>query len=368
MGSRWRLTEVRARAMGMAWSQAVPWAALRYAVGAGAVLAAATALWGPQPGMIVAAGAVNAGAVGTTPGLSRPRAAMCVSLAALAAAAFLGLVTARTPVVSIAVLAHLGMVCGLLARTGQAASTMGVQAMVGFVTLGRSPQPVGTAVLLGAGIVVGGLVQIVLGTVLSADAFRTAVRMVSPAARRQTASMPSVGGPSVRAVLRSTGRALAHPDPLTRWHALRLALGLALAQSVAVWLLPGQRGYWISLTLLNVLKPGWVSTASRGIDRWIGTLVGVLVVGALADAVPLRGVALVVAVTVLLWGAFTVQPVNYGLYCMCIAGYVLLFLQVVAAPPGDSALYRAIDTTLGGLLALALHARIRRPGSQPSRD
>jgi uncharacterized membrane protein YccC len=143
---------------------------------------------------------------------------------------------------------------------------------------------------------------------------------------------------------------------------------LALAQSVAVWLLPGQRGYWISLTLLNVLKPGWVSTASRGIDRWIGTLVGVLVVGALADAVPLRGVALVVAVTVLLWGAFTVQPVNYGLYCMCIAGYVLLFLQVVAAPPGDSAVYRAIDTTLGGLLALALHARVRRPGSQPSRD
>ncbi|MEV6741781.1 hypothetical protein AB0N14_34745 [Streptomyces sp. NPDC051104] len=69
-GSRWRLAEVLGRARDMNWPQALPWAGLRYALGAGAVLAAATALWGPRPGMIVAAGAVNAGVVGTTPVLS----------------------------------------------------------------------------------------------------------------------------------------------------------------------------------------------------------------------------------------------------------------------------------------------------------
>ncbi|MFF3907918.1 hypothetical protein ACFYZJ_18460 [Streptomyces sp. NPDC001848] len=70
--SRWRLAEVLGRARDMDWSKALPWAGLRYALGAGAVLAAATALWGPRPGMIVAAGAVNAGAVGTTPGSPVP--------------------------------------------------------------------------------------------------------------------------------------------------------------------------------------------------------------------------------------------------------------------------------------------------------
>jgi hypothetical protein len=333
----------------MNWSRILPGAGLRYAVGAGAVLAAATALWGPRQGMIVAAGAVNAGAVGTTPGLTRPRAAMCVSLTALATAAFLGMVTARWPALSLVVPALLGVVAGLLARTGQAASTMGVQAMVGFVTLGRSPQSADTAGLLAAGIVAGGLAQIMLGLVLRGAA-------------------PDPGRPPIREVVRSTGRALTLPDPLARWHAVRLAVGLALAQAAAVWLLPGQRGYWITLTLLNVLKPVWVTTASRGVDRWVGTLVGVLVVGVVADAVPLRGAALVAAVAVLLWGAFALQPVNYGLFCACIAGYVLLFLQVVAAPPDDSALYRAVDTTLGGLLALFLHARVRRPGSRPSSD
>ncbi|MGR6968360.1 FUSC family protein [Streptomyces cynarae] len=373
-GSRWRLAEVLGRAGDMNWSQALPWAGLRYALGAGAVLVAATALWGPRPGMIVAAGAVNAGAVGTTPGLSRPRAAMCVSLAALATAAFLGMVTARTPAVSIVVLALLGAVAGLLARTVQAASTMGVQAMVGFVTLGRSPQPVGTAALLAAGIVTGGLAQITLGMVLRRATLRAALRAWSPGPRQRADR--GRDRPSIRAVLRSPGRAtaappgraLTHPDPLARWHAFRLALGLALAQAAASWLLPGQRSYWITLTLLNVLKPVWVTTASRGVDRWAGTLIGVLVVGIAADALQPRGAALVAAVTVLLWGAFTVQPVNYGLFCAGIAGYVLLFLQVVAAPPGDSALYRAVDTTLGGAMALILHARIRRPGSRPSRD
>jgi hypothetical protein len=364
--SRWRTAEVRARAGAMNWSQAMPWPGLRYALGAGAVLAAATALWGPQPGMIVASGAVNAGAVGTTPGLGRPRAAMGVSLAALATAAFLGMVTADFPAVSIAVLALLGAVAGLLAGTGQAAATMGVQAMVGFVTLGRSPEPAGTAALLAAGIVIGGLAQIALGMAFRKAALRAVVRAVSPASSRP--SDPDPDRPAIRAVLRSTGRALTHPAPPARWHALRLALGLALAQTAAAWLLPDERGYWITLTLLNVLKPGWVSTASRGVDRWIGTLAGVLAIGALADAVTLRGLGLVAAVTVLLWGAFALQPVNYGLFCAFISGYVLLFLQVVAAPPGDSALYRAADTTMGGLLALLLHARLRRPGSRPSSD
>ncbi|MGW2640117.1 FUSC family protein [Streptomyces sp. NPDC001348] len=262
--------------------------------------------------------------------------------------------------------ALLGAVAGLLAGTGQAAATMGVQAMVGFVTLGRSPQPAGTAALLAAGTVIGGLAQIALGLLFRGATLRAAVRAVSSAPSRPPGPDPE--RPPVRAVLRSTGRALRHPAPLARWHALRLALGPALAQTAAARLLPDERGYWITLTLLNVLKPGWVSTASRGVDRWVGTLTGVLAVGALADAVPLRGLALVAAVTFLLWGAFGLQSVNYGLFCAFISGYVLLFLQVVAAPPSDSALYRAVDTTLGGLLALLLHARLRRPGSRPSGD
>jgi uncharacterized membrane protein YccC len=121
----------------------------------------------------------------------------------------------------------------------------------------------------------------------------------------------------------------------------------------------------VSLTVLNVLIPDWVTTASRGIDRWIGTILGVLAIGAFATAAHLSGTLLVVTVTVVIWAAFTVEPVNYGLFSRFLSGYVVLLLQVLQAAPLSSAAFRAIDTTIGGALALTANALVRRRDVRP---
>ena len=56
-------------------------------------------------------------------------------------------------------------------------------------------------------------------------------------------------------------------------HAIRLAAALAVA-SVLVTVLPLERGYWVALSTLVVLRPDYSGTMSRGIERILGTLVG----------------------------------------------------------------------------------------------
>ncbi|RBY78944.1 hypothetical protein DQ238_11215 [Geodermatophilus sp. TF02-6] len=342
--------EVLAAAGTVHGRQWAPWGALRYAVGVGVVLAVATTLADPRVGVAAASGAVNAGSVGLTSGLDRPRAVMATSVVVLAGAAFLGSVTAPTPVLALVTLAGLGALAGLLTAGGAAAGVVGVQAMVGFVTLGHFPLPPVRTVLLCLVVVAGGAAEILLGLVLRVDVAHRALRLLPPLRSRVAAPLDHRRRPAARLV-RDTTRALVHPDARTRWHALRLSSCLVVAQLVALQL-SGLRGYWVTLTVLNVLKADWVTTASRGLERWLGTVLGVLTIGLFAAIVRPSGVLLLVAVTVVVWAAFTVEPVHYGLYCLFIAGYVVLFLQVVQAAPADSAVYRALDTTIGAVLAL----------------
>jgi hypothetical protein len=302
--------------------------------------------------MLAAGGAVNAGAVGVNGGLTRPRLLMLVSTAVLSVCALLGLLTAATPVTDVAVLAVLAALAGLASRAGKAASVIGVQALVGFVTLGRMPLPLPAALVAAGLVATGGLLQVLLGMVLRVDVARRTAQHVPPLARR-VARPDSRDGDPVPDVLAGLWHALRHPDAAGRWHALRMVLCLVAAQSAALALVP-DRGYWITLSALNVLKPEWVATASRGLDRWIGTTVGAVAVGALATSLHPTGLVLALLVALLTWGAFTTEAVNYALYTACLAGYVVFFEQVAAAAPSTSAWLRAVDTTAGAALAVAV--------------
>jgi hypothetical protein len=146
----------------------------------------ASALAGPRAGVAAASGAVNAGAVGLTSGLGRPRAVMSISVVALAEAAFLGSVAAPIPAAAVAMLAALSAGAGLLTGAG----TIGVRAMVGFVTLGHFPFPPVRTLLLCLLVIGGGSAQILLGLALRADLARRALRSV-PVMRDRIAAGPA---------------------------------------------------------------------------------------------------------------------------------------------------------------------------------
>jgi len=151
--------------------------------------------------------------------------------------------------------------------------------------------------------------------------------------------------------LRQTASAVRHPTEAAARHAVRLAVLLPLAEGLAR-VLPLQRGYWVALTAVVVLKPDYVSSVRRGFGRMIGTLLGVVPVTLVVGVLHPRGLLLVAIVGVLAWAAYTSFQAGFALFSAWLAALVVVLLDVITPGGVSVALERAIDTVLGGAMAL----------------
>ncbi len=139
-------------------------------------------------------------------------------------------------------------------------------------------------------------------------------------------------------------------------HALRL--GAALALTTALYRLvplPLGRGYWLPLTALLVLRPDFNATFTRGVARMLGTLVGVVLTTALVVVLAPAPALLVAANIVAAYCAFALLFANYALFTVFITVEVVFLLSFVTPQPLTLVGYRAVDTIIGGVLALALY-------------
>lgn len=138
-------------------------------------------------------------------------------------------------------------------------------------------------------------------------------------------------------------------------HAVRLAACLALGDIIgrAVVL---QRTYWIPMTIAIVLKPDFTSTFARGVLRIGGTIVGLVFATMLFHVIQggvFTDIALMAAFTLLLrWAG----PANYGVFVFAVSGLVVLLIAVTGVAPADVIAARAMNTVLGGMLALTAYA------------
>lgn len=134
-------------------------------------------------------------------------------------------------------------------------------------------------------------------------------------------------------------------------HALRLAVVAGLAQVIA---LAGglPHGYWITLTVLIVLRPDYGSTLYRGLQRAAGTVLG----AGLGVATVLLGHfgsgALLAGIGVSMFAAYAVFPVNYLFYSVFLTDFVVVLLALAGLPPDQTALDRLAGTVIGTALAL----------------
>jgi uncharacterized membrane protein YccC len=137
-------------------------------------------------------------------------------------------------------------------------------------------------------------------------------------------------------------------------HALRLAAALAL--STAVYLATGlPRGFWMSITALLVLRPEYGETYIRGIARIVGTLVGAGVATLLVDALGSHPAIVTALLLAFVCSGYLTFRANYAIFTICITGYIVLLLYLAGVPGLLAAEYRALNTILGGVLALAIY-------------
>ena len=132
-------------------------------------------------------------------------------------------------------------------------------------------------------------------------------------------------------------------------------LSLALCMFVAMlaeFHLPGNRSYWIPLSVAVILKPDFGSVFVRAVQRSLGTLVGVLLAVLIFYAVP-KGLWLVLAIGALSalipWASLK----NYAWQCSFLTPLILILIDLIIAGPSiDYGPQRLIDTLLGAAIVL----------------
>lgn len=138
-------------------------------------------------------------------------------------------------------------------------------------------------------------------------------------------------------------------------HAARLSVTVAIA-TLLYHLVALGRGYWLSIAVLLVLRPGYRDTFTRGL-AWLG---GLLLGAGLATAITVllhpNPVLLAVLVVVLGGAAYAVFRVSYAAFTICITGYVVFLVALAGVPESTAITYRLLDGALGGALALAAYA------------
>jgi len=137
-------------------------------------------------------------------------------------------------------------------------------------------------------------------------------------------------------------------------HAIRLAGTLALAAGVS-HLVPLGHGYWLPMTVMIVLKPDFAATASRGVARSLGTLVGAALVTAVLAGLRPGPDALIGLTVGLYWAAITLLFANYAAFSICVASLVVALLAFTGQPEVALAADRAVYTLGGGFLALVAY-------------
>jgi uncharacterized membrane protein YccC len=138
-------------------------------------------------------------------------------------------------------------------------------------------------------------------------------------------------------------------------HAMRLAvcvgLGEAIGRSIDL-----ERTYWIPMTIAIVLRPDFTATFSRGILRIAGTLSGLLLATALFHFLPPGRFSEIALLTFFVFVLRWIGPANYGVFVTALSAFIVLFIAITGVSPRSVIAARAINTVIGGVVALLAYA------------
>ncbi|MGW1216106.1 FUSC family protein [Streptomyces sp. NPDC002499] len=148
--------------------------------------------------------------------------------------------------------------------------------------------------------------------------------------------------------------------------AMRTALGCALAGYVSLALGVG-RPYWALVTAASLYQANIALTWTRGVQRVVGNLAGVLVFAAVVPLAHLAPAALVLCCLAFNFGAEALMSRNYWLGSVCVTPMALLVVEFAGfQEPGRLITERVVDTLVGALVGFAAAVAVtnRRAGDR----
>ncbi|MEO7214410.1 FUSC family membrane protein [Mucilaginibacter sp.] len=139
-------------------------------------------------------------------------------------------------------------------------------------------------------------------------------------------------------------------DSATFKHALRVSLvclvGFITAKNVSL----GGHSYWVLLTIIVILKPGFSLSKQRNYQRLIGTIaggaIGILILNFIPDKT-----AQFIFLVVFMIGTYSFLRLNYVVSVIFMTPYVLILFKFLGVGLINVAQERIIDTVIGSTIA-----------------
>jgi hypothetical protein len=312
-----------------------------------------TGIWlsHPAAGMIAAGGAMTVG-FGAKQSIddSRLLPMLFVSIG-MTFAAFLGVLIGYTNYLLVPMSALWGFGYGMLTTREEGYSWVGQQCVITFLVASAFPASLGPACDRALLILAGGAIQLMCSAILL-RLFRQLGDHLVSLARYMHAEQAAL-----RATLLQATQSVKERQFLTSALPYSLRLAITLAVTTEIYRrMNFPSGYWIPMTALLVLKPAITDTANRAIARLIGTFAGAIAVSFCLAHIPITPSPAILAAFTLLfaWLSYGTTNINYGLFSICITGYIVFLLSIANVPGPLIAQRRAICTALGGSIALAV--------------
>lgn len=134
-------------------------------------------------------------------------------------------------------------------------------------------------------------------------------------------------------------------------HSLRLTMTIALGLIVGM-IFELQNVYWILLTIVVIMRPGYGLTKQRSYQRIVGTIIGgVIAFGIISFVHQSIILGILTIVCMLLGYAFT--AVNYSIGATFVTMYVVFVYAMLTPDINHVIQYRILDTAIGAVLSVA---------------
>ncbi|WP_461533363.1 FUSC family protein [Sinomicrobium sp.] len=132
-------------------------------------------------------------------------------------------------------------------------------------------------------------------------------------------------------------------------HALRLTITIFVGFIIGN-LLTIQNTYWILLTIVVIMRPGYGLTKKRSFNRTLGTLMGGVIAFGIISVIHNVTVLGILAMSCMVLG-FSFSQRNYSIAATFVTLYVIFVYGMLTPNVHDVILYRITDTLIGTTLA-----------------
>ena len=143
-------------------------------------------------------------------------------------------------------------------------------------------------------------------------------------------------------------------------HAVRVSMSCLIGFIASKMYLHGHHSYWVLLTIIVILKPGFSLSKQRNFQRLVGTIAGGVIGIVILKYIPNQDVEFVLFI-VLMIGTYSFTRLNYIVAVIFMTPYVFLLFKFLGVTATSLVQERIIDTAVGsGIAFIAMYIILPR--------